>query len=324
MDTAPFSKRNRTSSEPSRHGGVPPASAQIDRLVLDVDQGVLDGAFMFLRGVPAADLRRNPAVEGLRRAVAFELVRTTPLDAELPAKLVNAFALAPVFCERIALDETNCMHLVARSERDPEDLTRHWWFACGLHIEQDIFDPLAPAVRGCWQEPGPHLANHCSECARHAAAYPETREPGDAYQEWRAIAADLAAVARERTLDLVHERLSELVNRAPDQAYGQAAVLYEETITAELVRRAQAGGESFVKRIIAPYYDDARRELADCGYSRPLGELISEGDWLRAAHHALEDVADEEGVVIAPTSYLYLELRGVLGSRVRAMRKAAA
>ena len=299
-------------------------AAEAHRLVLQVQKGNLDDAFQELAKTPWEQVHADPIRNGLRDAVALQLAARTAADyEEVVPKLVHAFDLVPVACERIALDIENRMHLVVGRELDGEDLTEHWRFICGLEIEQDIEDPMALALRGCWKEPEPHLASHCSGCAPHAADYPETDEPADTYRGARKLSDELDALMRQRTLEFVHQRLAELVHETPEEAYNEVGLMYEDAIAHELVERAKAGGEELVRRVTRRYYVHAQTELAECGYDGPLSELITEQDWLRAAENALEDAGEEEGDAISIT-YLYLELRGVLGSRIRTMRAKAA
>ena len=83
--------------------------------------------------------------------------------------------------------------------------------------------------------------------------------------------------------------------------------------------RTRAGGDETLQRVLMRYYASARRQLDSAGYTGALSDLISEKDWRDAVANTLDDLREADNGAVAQ-SYLYGELRAVLGERIRNQR----
>jgi hypothetical protein len=303
---------------------VPPrASEYAKALRADVSEGRFERAFRELREAPASAWERAeefPLLVEVRDAVANEYTRQAaePFE-ELVPMAVHAIGIAPFHCTSIIEDDEGQLHLVRERVPVPDEMGERVHTMCGLGLWNEYATPLALPMRGAWQEPGKYGLSVCGGCAPHAGAFSEAQEPPEAASIPRDLARDFVTAACSNTQHDLITRMPELCWQDPVAVLQEADAKFKEELSTILATQALGHGDELLARVIRRYYDRAKNDLAASGYTAPLSELVTLDEWKVAVGNALEDLLEEDAGAVA-TSYLYSEIRSVLGEKIRKMR----
>lgn len=292
------------------------------RLCREVGDGKFDSALGELAAADWDRIDELPPLARLRDVTAAELARrAAETFVDHMPMAVNALAIAPYLYEDIIEDDAGHLHLVSETVADLDEFGENLHVACGQALWNDYTNPLFPAMRGSWQDPARYKASVCPGCAVHAAEFPETSEGPEVADRPATLGAEVGEAARERTREDVLLSLRDLSGKGSAAVMLAAGVAYRKRLSADLVERAVAGGDPLLKSIVRSYYDVAKAEFAACGYVGTVSELITAEDWTYAVDNTLEDLLEEDNGAVA-ASYLYSELRSLVGEKIRQMHLA--
>ncbi len=303
----------------------PHAASYADALCRDVSQGRFDRALDELTAADWEHIEDRPLLVKVREAVAAEYARQAAEPFEkLVSMAVHALGISSYTCESIIEDNEGQLHLVSETVCFPEELGDEVHTACGLTLWSEYADPLVPAMRGSWQNPERYEVAVCRGCAVHANSFPETREDPEAATMPTTLGAQFSNAARDQTQQDLNDDMGDLCRQDPVAVLRIADDKFKERLSRALAQGAVDGGDELLKTVIRKYYDydKAAEKLAACGYDGSVASLVTFDEWSAAAGNTLEDLLEEDSGAVA-ASYLYSELRSLLGEKIRLMQLQA-
>jgi hypothetical protein len=267
--------------------------------------------------VLAAATEATAALVTVRDTVSEELARrAADLYVDVTRRAVHALGVSPLTAETMVVDPDGRLHVIAKRVPNEDAIGVELHTACGLTLWSDLEAPLQAGMRGSWQQPNAYEVVRCPGCGDHASDYPETRErPGDPTLP-EAVASQVNATVSARVAANLIAQMPRLAPCGATVALDTAAAQFHEALVEQLVIETRSSEEDVLQRVLLRYYDSARRQLAACGHQGPLAGLVSDADWQEAVSNLLEDIQDTDNTAVAQ-SYLYGELRSILGERIR-------
>jgi hypothetical protein len=330
--TMPTQWTNRQNANQSERGtppdlvgrSAPPHAAdeptRIGRLTQQVNLGELDEAFAELRVAPDLGDAAPAHTRELRDTVAHELTRRAHyLYEEVVPRAVHALGISPLTTPDMALEADNTQHLISERVPSPDAVGETLHTACGKQLWSDMEAPLIPGKRGSWQHPDIYEIKRCIGCLPHAKNLAAAKEKYHDPSMTRSVGAAIGKSVSASTCSVASDRMKDLATRGPVPALGEVERIYHRELTDALAEQARAGGDEVLERIMLRYYANAKKELAEYGYTEPLAVLISDEDWRFAVSNALEDLEEADNGAVAQ-SYLYGEMRNIIGGRIRQER----
>lgn len=254
----------------------------------------------------------SPQLIEVRDAVARELTRRAEhLYEDLLPRAVHTLGISPLTTDQMVVDGAGSLHLVSRRVPNDDAIGEELHTACGQRLWSGLEAPLQAGMRGSWQAHEAHQVVPCAGCAVHASKFPATDDPGLTPEVARTLNESISG----QVCAQLSQRMAELSSRGAIPALEAAEEHYARSLTEHLVARARDGGDEVMRHILLRYYDSARRDLDDSGYSGTISSLVSEKDWNEVVSNTLEDLAEDDNGAVA-RSYLYGEIRAIVGQRI--------
>jgi hypothetical protein len=307
----------------SQRPAIPGADAYAQGLCQKTQAGELGPALQELACAGEKDIDEYPLLVQVRDVVVHELTRNAAhIYKETTPRAVDALGIAPLASKEMVVDSDDVLHLVTQRIPNEDAMGEELHTSCGQELWSDLESPLALGLRGSWQEPAHHLVTRCAGCAKHTSEFPAASERRGDPTLTPAVSKEVTGVVGARTRSSLAEQMAHIAPHGDVAAFDAAHEHYQVALTEVLSERASAGGDAVLEHILLRYYNTARRELSRVGLDGPLSELVGMDDWREAVGNTLEDLEEADNGAVAQ-SYLYGELRTLLGEKIRRERLLA-
>lgn len=171
--------------------------------------------------------------------------------------------------------------------------------ACGQRLTKPLGVPFEMAFRGEWADAEQQRLTRCRGCEAHAAEYPETSEPADAYLLPDRLTLSIHMCVAVAQLPQVHEMLTQLTTPSANTIAAEVASAYEAALIADLTARFRAGGKRVISSILTADYGASARMLERlCADGLPALRLAND-DYRRIVTNAIADASQDDGLTLA-------------------------